>query len=93
MPSGIPFSLGRIRTLLPLDSGGRHAPLPGCRPVGNTWMAEAGRIAWSGYFSVMTRPAWFSGGARREISRKLAIIGQPSLQSIRLSSADKPKRG
>jgi hypothetical protein len=27
--SGIPFSLGRIRTLLPLDSGGRRRPAAG----------------------------------------------------------------
>jgi hypothetical protein len=29
VPSGIPFSLGRIRTLLPLDSGGRQRPVAG----------------------------------------------------------------
>jgi hypothetical protein len=29
VPSDIPFSLGRIRTLLPLDSGGRQRPAAG----------------------------------------------------------------
>ena len=29
VPSDIPFSLGRIRTLLPLDSGGRQRPVAG----------------------------------------------------------------
>ena len=29
VPSDIPFSLGRIRTLLPLESGGRQRPTPG----------------------------------------------------------------
>ena len=34
LPCDIPFSIGRIRTLLPLESGGRQRPTPGMQPNG-----------------------------------------------------------